>query len=292
MKPIALPLLLASLATSPAIPVAASGRSLEVAAPDGVPIRFLTRGAGRPSIVLVSGFAGTKEEWEPQIAALSKDHRVVALDLAGFGESGHGRRDWTMEAFGADVAAVVEALDLRDVVLVGHSMGSAAVVEAARRLPDRVIAVVPVDVFQNVGERRTPEEIAARIGRAMAFAENPSREALRAALKDPVDDATLDRMVEEYRSADRTGWRESLEGFFAWSNDTLPAALAALRVPVRCINSDRMPTDVAAARRHSADFDVRIVPGVGHAVMMGDPDAFEAQLRSVLDELAARPGPG
>jgi len=62
----------------------------------------------------------------------------VSLDLAGHGESGLGRRAWTMPAFGEDVVAVAEKLGLEDVVLTGHSMGGDVIVEAARRMPDRV----------------------------------------------------------------------------------------------------------------------------------------------------------
>mgnify|MGYP001597132606 CR=1 FL=1 len=72
---------------------------------------------------------------------------MVRIDLAGHGESGRERKDSTIAAFGGDVAAVVEKLGLKKVILIGHSMGGPASVEAARRLGDRVTGVVGVDSF-------------------------------------------------------------------------------------------------------------------------------------------------
>ena len=54
------------------------------------------------------------------------------------------------QAFGEDVAAVIRKLDLRRVILVGHSMGGPAILEAAALVPDRVIGLVPVDTFHDV----------------------------------------------------------------------------------------------------------------------------------------------
>jgi len=61
--------------------------------------------------------------WDEQIRFFSKSNRVVAVDLPGFGASKNHRRSWTMDAYGADVAAVINHLDLDQVILVGFSMG-------------------------------------------------------------------------------------------------------------------------------------------------------------------------
>jgi pimeloyl-ACP methyl ester carboxylesterase len=91
---------------------------------------------------------------------------VVALDLAGYGQSGGGRKDWTMAAFGQDVVSVVEALGLKRVVLIGHSLGGPAVLEAARRMPGRVVGLVLVDSWVDFEGKIAPEERAAECGDA------------------------------------------------------------------------------------------------------------------------------
>lgn len=69
------------------------------------------------------------------------------------------RQAWTVEAFGEDVVAVVQALDIDPVILIGHSMGGPVILEAARRMPDRVVGVVGVDTYQEFGQVYGPEEV-------------------------------------------------------------------------------------------------------------------------------------
>src|SRR5262245_65892452 len=71
--------------------------------PDGVPIRYDAAGKGDPALVFVPCGGCNRGFWDGQMAYFAAKHRVVALDLAGHGQSGAGRKDWTMAAFGQDV---------------------------------------------------------------------------------------------------------------------------------------------------------------------------------------------
>ena len=130
--------------------------------PDGVLIRYDAAGKGDPALVFVHCGGCERGFWDGQVAHFAAKHRVVALDLAGYGQSGVGRKNWTMPAFGQDVVSVVEALDLKRVVLIGHSLGGPAVLEAARRMPGRVAGLVLVDTLVDFEQKRP----AAQIGRA------------------------------------------------------------------------------------------------------------------------------
>ena len=87
---------------------------------DGVPLAFEVHGAGAPALVFVHGWSCDRSYWRGQLRPLAARYRTVAVDLAGHGESGLGRRAWTMAAFGEDVVAVVEQLGLVQLVLIGH----------------------------------------------------------------------------------------------------------------------------------------------------------------------------
>jgi pimeloyl-ACP methyl ester carboxylesterase len=63
--------------------------------------------------------------------------------------------------------------------------------------------------------------------------------------------------------------------------DPLPA-LAEIRVPIRAINSDHFPTNVEANRRHIPHFDVALMKGAGHYLMLDDPARFNALLADAL----------
>ncbi|MGR3317923.1 MAG: alpha/beta fold hydrolase [Candidatus Anammoxibacter sp.] len=116
---------------------------------DGVEIRFDVQGEGEPVIFFVHGWSNHKGLWDAQISHFSAHHKTFPIDLAGFGESGNNRNNWTMESFSEDVIAVINKLDLHKVVLVGFSMGGPVVIETANKIPDRILGVVLVDVLQN-----------------------------------------------------------------------------------------------------------------------------------------------
>ena len=96
---------------------------------DDIPVAFEANGSGTPAIVFVHGWSCDRSYWEAQIEDFAWRHRVVAVDLTGHGASGVGRPAWTMPAYGNDVVAVLERLDVPDAVLIGHSMGGDVIVE-------------------------------------------------------------------------------------------------------------------------------------------------------------------
>ena len=91
--------------------------------PDGMRLAYDVTGAGRP-VVLLHGFGTHRGVWDPLVAELaSPKTQVVAVDLRGHGRSTPMTEPTGINAFANDVAALLDALDLRDVVLVGHSLG-------------------------------------------------------------------------------------------------------------------------------------------------------------------------
>jgi pimeloyl-ACP methyl ester carboxylesterase len=134
--------------------------SLIAKSTDGLPIQYEVQGSGTPALVFVHGWCCDRHVWDRKVGHFAPHYTVVRLDLAGHGASGRTRTRWTMEAFGQDVAAVVEQLGLEQVVLIGHSMGGAVIVEAARRLPATVIGLVGAETWHDLGHALTPEQIA------------------------------------------------------------------------------------------------------------------------------------
>jgi non-heme chloroperoxidase len=89
-----------------------------------IELYYEDHGAGAP-IVLIHGWPLSGAAWEKQTAALlAAGHRVVTYDRRGFGRSSKTGVGYDYDTFAADLDAVLAALDLRDVSLVGHSMGT------------------------------------------------------------------------------------------------------------------------------------------------------------------------
>ncbi len=139
-------------AASPGAPPSVSGYYVETA--PGVRVFVQDVGAG-PPIVLVHGFALNSRSWEYQTGAFAQaGFRVVAPDLRGFGWSDKPLGPYTYDAFAGDIAAVLEALDLRGVTLLGHSLGGAIALHTAATHPGRVARLVLADAAAPVGARR------------------------------------------------------------------------------------------------------------------------------------------
>ncbi|MGI9072313.1 MAG: alpha/beta fold hydrolase [Bryobacteraceae bacterium] len=123
---------------------------------------------GSPSLALVHGFACDHMDWTAQVEALSERHRVVTCDLRGHGYTPGKPQDCSIETYGADVAELVEALQLAPAVLVGHSMGCRIVLEAACQRPGAVAGLVLMDGSltgsgdPGAAELATHEKIAAK----------------------------------------------------------------------------------------------------------------------------------
>lgn len=104
---------------------------------NGVRHHYTSTGEG-PPIVLVHGLGGSLHLWYGLTQSLALHHHVVALDLRGCGRSEVGRGPLTVQGWARDVIALIGALELPAVTLVGHSLGSLIAQQVALDEPDAV----------------------------------------------------------------------------------------------------------------------------------------------------------
>jgi pimeloyl-ACP methyl ester carboxylesterase len=247
--------------------------------PDGIAVAYEVRGSGTPAIVLVHGWSCDRAYWRHQVGEFAQHHRVVALDLAGHGESGGGRRDWTMRAFGRDVAAVVDQLGLRDVVLIGHSMGVDVVVEAALELHGRVRGLVLVDQYKSLGNPATRAEVQARVEPFRSDFVATTRTLVRNMFVPGSPPEIVEWIVDDMSAAPTDVALSALEN--TWSNEgKLLEALPKISAPMVAINSDKRPTEIESLARYG--IRTCLMPRVGHFMMLEDPVAFNKVLGEVI----------
>src|SRR6266478_3352095 len=92
-----------------------------------IDLYYEDHGSGRP-VVLLSGWPLSGASWEKQVPALlAAGYRVITYDRRGFGQSSKPTVGYDYDTFAADLNTLLEHLDLRDAVLVGHSMGTGEV---------------------------------------------------------------------------------------------------------------------------------------------------------------------
>ena len=253
---------------------------------DGVPIHYEVHGSGEPAVVFVHGWSCDRTYWDEQVPDFSERYTVVTIDLAGHGESGLEREVWSIRAFGQDVAAVVEELGLGEIVLVGHSLGGPVVAEAALLLGDRVSAVVGVDTFHDVSLRFTQEFTEDWLRPLIADFEVGTSDFVRPMFVPTSDSALVELIVDDMSAAPPNVGVAALEQCVSWLNNEQEVTLRELRMPIRLINSDYSPTNVDAGQESTSSFEMVLMTGVGHFVMMEDPATFNRLLSEIVEEFA------
>ncbi len=119
---------------------------MRISTDDAVELEVLDVGTG-PTLVLVHGFGGAKEDFSDHLTDLARDHRVVAMDLRGHGES-DGPEDearYSLDRFAADIGNVVDGLGIDTFRLLGHSMGGMAARRFVLAEPARVDGLILMD---------------------------------------------------------------------------------------------------------------------------------------------------
>ncbi len=255
-------------------------------AADGVAIHYEVHGEGRPVLVFVHGFSCDRSYWANQVNDLDRDFQVVTVDLAGHGESGLNRKSWSMAAFGEDVVAVVEQLGLEQIVLIGHSMSGYVIVEAARRMPQKVIGLIAVETFQDLLQTRTREEIDELLAPLRSDFVATVRDAVRSRFFIPTSDpALVETISEDMAAAPPDVAIPVADSMFRYAAQ-LREGLQEVEAPIVLINSDYRPTNISAAERYG--IAVEMLSGAGHFLMMEIPETFNRRLQELVVELTDR----
>ena len=252
---------------------------------DGVEIAYEVHGSSRgqeiPIVVLVHGWAGDRTYWSEQADFLAERYQVVVVDLAGHGESGVGRTDWNLPAFGHDVVAVVEEIDAAKVALVGHSMGGDAIAYAALQLGDRLCGLVWVDTFRSLvlEPDSPPEAVEAFAAPFRGDFEAAVDQFARGMFPPSADPELVDRIAARMAGASKEMGVGSI-GYALNRVRPILDALAEIKVPIVAINPDIGPTDVDSLQRNGVE--PIILTNVGHFLMIEDPEQFNPVLAATL----------
>jgi pimeloyl-ACP methyl ester carboxylesterase len=263
-----------------------------------------------PVVVLMHGTGAWSETWRATLDALgAAGWRAIAIDLPPFGYSERPRGGRYAKADqGARIVGLLETLDLRSAILVGHSFGGGPTVEAALRAPARVRGLVLVDAALGIADGETATEPPAFVRTALdvglvrtslvaTFLTNPwfTRRLLRGFVADP--SVATDARVAVYRrplsiwgtTAAVATWLPQLVAPPAPSRSESPAAYRELAMPVVAIWGDRdTVTPLAQGEQLVAlvpNGRLEVIAGVGHIPQIESPDEFNTRLLRALAPL-------
>lgn len=272
---------------------------MRVTVDDGVGLETVVEGPeDAPGLLLVHGFGAAKEDFGDHLDALSRDHRVVVFDHRGHGASDapDAPEAYSLDRLAADTLAVAEATGLRDLRLLGHSMGGMVTRRVALAHPERLGALVFMDTSPGPPPGLDPELIAFGVE---ILKHHGMHELKRVQDElDPLGSPSYRRLL-----AERPGFEEYSRRKWASLSPVMWSALAAEIVTqpdqlaelagVRCRTlvivgaEDEVflaPSHAIAATVPGAELVV--IPTAGHSPQFENPPEWYAALRGFLDGLS------
>jgi pimeloyl-ACP methyl ester carboxylesterase len=259
--------------------------TIQVTAPEGVITGARVAGTSGPALIFVHGVGSTAGIWDPQIEGFSNAHRCAAIELRGNGalHPDPDPRLITREGFADDVLAVAGALGIDRFTIVGCSLGGVVAFELWKRVPQRIEAMLVADSFacypNGQAYADAVKAAALEAGDMRAFAH---ARATKLGLPPERLRVTIDQMacksVPSYLAATQATWTGDYR-------EVLPT----INVPVLVACGER---DMVAPREPSKAIArgipgarLEIVAGAGHVANADAPDAFNALLRRLLEQV-------
>jgi 3-oxoadipate enol-lactonase len=249
-----------------------------IAKVNGVELAYERRGKG-PPLVLIHGHPLDHTIWELVVPLLEKDFDLILPDLRGFGQSETVRTGYLLTDMAADIAALLDSLNLQQATIAGHSMGGYIALAFARAYPDRIrgLGLVASHVFADPPERKQSRFTdAAEIEKqgVGTLAESfPAKLTANPDLQSTLRDIILRQSVY--------GVAESLRAMAERADSS--TLLAGARFPVVVIHGTADALIPVARAREGKALAEKIhlveIEGVGHVPMMEAPQKTVEALR-------------
>lgn len=250
---------------------------------DGVRIAYTRAGTG-PVVVVLHGAPADSRTWQWMVPDLSRDHTVIAWDAPGFGHSSDIEDSWRAAEFADALAGFVAALGLDRPHLVGHSFGTMLALSLFRHHPEVPASLVLVGGYAGWAGSLAADEVARRLEMFVGMAD----------LGDAFDPTSYPGLFSDLIPPDRaavlaTMMRENIRpasmraaGHIGAESDLRPV-LPTVDVPTLVLHgaADLRSPLANAEAIHAAISTSQIVvlPKLGHACMLEDPEACSAEIR-------------
>jgi pimeloyl-ACP methyl ester carboxylesterase len=254
-----------------------------------VEINYFQQGQGDTTLLFLHGWCIDRTYWENQVAYFSKNYSVYAIDLPGFGKSKAERTNWTIEEYANDVTAFIDSMNLKNIVLIGHSLAGEIMLQTALTNNPKIVGIVGVDNFKVIDFEFTPEQRKQMTDFFPMLEKNFKNAAPLYADMMLFHPATS----EEVKNRVKTDFANSnsVIGYSTFMNQMQYAnadaqRLEQLNYKLFLINSDGFPTNETGLKTHCKNsFQVETISATGHYPMIEKPTEFNLILEKVLIEI-------
>ena len=112
-------------------------------------VAFIDEGSGDKTLIFIHGLSSNLEAWKRNVSELKEDYRCIAVDLPGYGKSSRNLTSYSLSDYADFLKCFIEKKHLRNVVLVGHSMGGQIAIHAVLSSPElfeKLILIAPAGI--------------------------------------------------------------------------------------------------------------------------------------------------
>ncbi len=254
-----------------------------------VEINYFQQGQGDTTLLFIHGWCIDGTYWENQVEYFSKNYNVYAIDLPGFGKSKAERTNWTIEEYANDVAAFIDTMNLKNVVIIGHSMAGEIMLQTALSNNPKIAGIVGVDNFKLIDVTFTPEQMK-EINDFFPLLENDFKNSAPAyadmmLFHPATPKEARDRVKTDFANSDPViGYETCINQMqYAYAD---AQRLEQLNYKLYLINSDGSPTNETGLKNHCKNsFQVETISATGHYPMIEKPAEFNLILEKVLTDM-------
>jgi sigma-B regulation protein RsbQ len=257
---------------------------------DNAVINYQITGSGDTTLLFVHGSYIDQTYWNEQMKYFSPNYTVVTLDLPGHGKSGTERKHWSTQGFAEDVITVIKELDLKNVILIGHSWGGDINLIVATSYLTPVLGFIAIDYYKNAATPLSPEyqEQAASIEQKLKtdFANTNEQYARMALLTKHTSQEITNRVINDYRNAYQPMAIVITPEIFKIF-DIEKKLLPQLKFKLHLINVDYMPTNEKPLKQYAgSDYKVLHMKGTCHFPMLENPGDLNKLLQQTIHEIS------
>lgn len=251
-----------------------------------VEISYFQQGKGDTTLLFIHGWCINSGYWTNQLDYFSKTHHVLAIDLPGFGSSKAERTTWTIEEYANDITALIDAMNLKNVVIIGHSMAGEIMLQAALSNNPKIVGIVGVDNFKFIDVSFTAEQMK-QMTDFIPMLKNDFKNSAPAyadlmLFHPSTTKEVKDRVKADFASSNPLVGYGTLTNVMQYAQDDAQR-LEQLNYKLYLINSDALPTNEAGLKNHcKSGFQVKAIAATGHYPMIEKPAEFNLILEEVL----------
>ncbi len=253
--------------------------------------KIIDESGSENTLLLIMGYGCTMDMWPAKmIDALKKQARLILFDNRGMGYSSGGKREFSIELFAEDTNALLDALGVKKLSIVGWSMGTGIALQTALDRPDRVQSITLISGFCGGPESIWPPDavwtgvldlsgtVEERVDRMMHnlfpdefIAAHPGFVGVFPPISEPVNDDMIARQGKTLKQ-----WQGCYHH------------LSGLKIPVMLISGDKdkvIPMEnsrIIASQLGNAS--VQIIGGGGHGVLYQQPEIISEKILSCMEK--------